>query len=78
VSRIVTALSAGEGVVTTRGHLHWLVTEFGAVHLRGRTLRERADLLIGVAHPDIRALLRGEVAAIRHFPMAPAGGTLCT
>jgi 4-hydroxybutyrate CoA-transferase len=57
-SRIVTQLKAGAGVVTTRGHVHWVVTEYGAVDLHGKTLRQRADLLAGIAHPDFRAELR--------------------
>ncbi|HEX3110324.1 MAG TPA: acetyl-CoA hydrolase/transferase C-terminal domain-containing protein, partial [Thermoanaerobaculia bacterium] len=66
-SRIVTTLRAGGGVVTTRGHVHWIVTEYGAVDLWGKTLRERADLLISIAHPDFRAELQREVRDIRHF-----------
>lgn len=67
-SRIVLELAPGAGVVTTRGHVHWVVTEFGAVNLHGKTLRERADLLIGIAHPDVRGDLRRDVARVRHFP----------
>ena len=67
VSRIVAELTAGAGVVTTRGHVHWVVTEHGAVNLFGCTLRQRADALISIAHPDFRAELRRQVAAIRHF-----------
>jgi len=69
VSRIVSALKPGAGVVTTRGHVQWVVTEYGAVNLHGMSLRQRADALIGIAHPDFRAELRREVAAIRHFTM---------
>jgi 4-hydroxybutyrate CoA-transferase len=58
VSRLVPELAPGAGVVTTRGHVHWVVTEYGAVNLHGKTLRERAELLISVAHPDHRAELR--------------------
>lgn len=57
VSRIVPALKPGAGVVTTRGHLHWVVTEFGAVNLHGLSLKERAKALISVAHPDFRSEL---------------------
>ncbi len=57
VSRIARVLDEGAGVVTTRGHVHWVVTEYGAVNLHGRSLRERAELLIGIAHPDFRAEL---------------------
>ena len=66
LSRITSAIKPGAGVVTTRGHVHWVVTEFGAVDLFGKTLRERADALIGIAHPDFRAQLRREFAATRH------------
>jgi acyl-CoA hydrolase len=62
VSRIVPVLSPGAGVVTTRGHVHWVVTEFGAVNLHGMSLRERADALISIAHPDFRAELRRDAA----------------
>ncbi len=57
VSRISFQLAAGAGVVTTRGHVHWVVTEYGPVNLHGRTLRERAAALISIAHPDFRAEL---------------------
>jgi acyl-CoA hydrolase len=67
VSRIVPELAPGAGVVTTRGHVHWVVTEHGAVNLHGKSLRERAGLLIGVAHPDFRAELRRWVAGVRHY-----------
>ncbi len=70
LSRIVTALKPGAGVVTTRGHVHWIVTEFGAVDLHGLDLRQRAEALIGIAHPDFRAELVRDVAAVRHFPMS--------
>jgi acyl-CoA hydrolase len=67
VSRIVPSLKQGAGVVTTRGHVHWVVTEHGAVNLHGLTLKERAEGLIAIAHPDFRAELRKEAANIRHF-----------
>jgi len=56
-SRIVAAVKPGAGVVTTRGHVHWVVTEYGAVDLFGLTLRQRAEALISVAHPDFRTEL---------------------
>ncbi len=68
-SRIVSELAPGSGVVTTRGHVHWVVTEYGAVNLHGRSLRERAAALISIAHPDFRAELRKKVDDIRHFPL---------
>jgi acyl-CoA hydrolase len=67
VSRIVPELSPGAGVVTTRGHVHWVVTEYGAVNLHGKTLRERAELLIGIAHPDFRSTLKQWVTKVRHY-----------
>ena len=57
VSRIVWELTPGAGVVTTRGHVHWVVTEYGVVNLHGLSIRERADALISIAHPDFRAEL---------------------
>ncbi len=69
VSRVVSQLNAGAGVVTTRGHVHWVATEYGVVNLHGKTLRERGEALIGIAHPDFRAELWRELAQIRFFPM---------
>ncbi len=66
ISRIVTELAAGAGVVTTRGHVHWVVTEYGAVNLHGATLRERGAALISIAHPDFRAELTRDLKRIRH------------
>jgi acyl-CoA hydrolase len=54
VSRIVPELYHGSGVVTTRGDVHWIVTEYGARNLHGRTIRERARMLIEIAHPNFR------------------------
>ena len=56
-SRIVPFLKEGAGVVTTRGHVHWVITEYGAVDLFGKNLRQRAKSLIGIAHPDHRDML---------------------
>ena len=52
VSKICDTLLPGAGVVTTRNHMHWFVTENGAVDLYGKSLQERARLLISVAHPS--------------------------
>jgi len=67
VSRICPALPEGSGVVTTRGHVHWIVTEFGAVNLHGKSLRERGEALVSIAHPDFRAELKRSLADVRHF-----------
>jgi len=67
ISRIVVELTPGAGVVTTRGHVHWIVTEHGAVNLNGLALRERAEALISIAHPDFRGDLQRDLRAIRHF-----------
>ncbi len=60
VSRIVPALKEGAGVVTTRAHARTIVTEWGVAELWGRSLRERADALIGIADPNFRDQLRSE------------------
>lgn len=52
LSKISPELTLGAGVVTTRSHVHWFVTENGAVNLYGKTLQERARLIISVAHPS--------------------------
>jgi len=65
ISRIVPVLKPGAGVVTTRGHVHWVVTECGVVNLHGKTLRERGAALISIAHPDFRAELARDFATLR-------------
>ncbi|KAL6052368.1 4-hydroxybutyrate coenzyme A transferase [Balamuthia mandrillaris] len=60
-SRIVPYLKPGAGVVTTRAHVHWVVTEWGAVNLFGKNTRQRQELLISIAHPTHRDWLRQEV-----------------
>jgi acyl-CoA hydrolase len=67
ISRIKAQLQPGAGVVTTRGHVHWVVTEFGARNLHGLSLRERGEALIDLAHPDARGELRRALASLRHF-----------
>ncbi|HWB26446.1 MAG TPA: acetyl-CoA hydrolase/transferase C-terminal domain-containing protein [Chitinophagaceae bacterium] len=57
VSRIVPQLKPGAGVVTTRGHVHYIVTEYGIVNLYGKNLEQRAKLLMNIAHPDHREAL---------------------
>jgi len=57
ISRIVPFLKQGAGVVTTRGHVHWVVTEYGSVNLFGMSLKQRGRALISIAHPDHRESL---------------------
>ena len=57
VSRITPFLNQGAGVVTTRGHVHWVVTEYGKVDLFGKSLKQRAKALTEIAHPDHREML---------------------
>jgi acyl-CoA hydrolase len=57
VPRIVPFLKQGAGVVTTRGHIHYVVTEYGIAFLYGKNLRQRAQALIHIAHPDDREWL---------------------
>lgn len=65
ISRIVPFLKEGAGVVTTRGHVHWVVTEYGITDLFGKNLRQRAKALINIAHPDKREEL--EKALLQRF-----------
>lgn len=57
VARIVPVLKPGAGVVTTRAHVHYVVTEYGIAYLWGKNLRQRAKALINIAHPDDREAL---------------------
>jgi len=57
VSRIVPHLTEGAGVVTTRGDVHYVVTEYGVAYLHGKSIRERALDLINIAHPKFRRQL---------------------
>jgi len=64
-SRIVEHLKQGAGVVTTRAHVHYVVTEHGVAYLYGKSLRERAQALIGIASPEHREALT--IAARERF-----------
>jgi acyl-CoA hydrolase/RimJ/RimL family protein N-acetyltransferase len=66
-SRIVSALEAGAGVVTSRGDVHYVVTEFGIAQLWGKSVRERAAALIEIAHPDYRVELLNEAKQRRYL-----------
>jgi acyl-CoA hydrolase len=65
-SRIVPHLKPGGGVVTTRAHVRYVVTEFGVADLYGKTMRQRAAALIAIAHPDHREALAGAAHARFH------------
>ena len=65
LTKISPTLIEGSGVVSTRSNIHWVVTEQGAVNLYGKTLQERAKLLISIAHPNHREML--DKAAFERF-----------
>jgi len=66
-SRIVTTLKTGAGVITTRNHVHYVVTEFGVASLYGKTIRERAQALINVAHPDFTEELTEQARELHYI-----------
>ncbi len=66
-SRIVPTLKQGAGVVTTRNHIHYVVTEYGIADLYGKTIHERAQSLIDVAHPQFREELTKEAKALHYI-----------
>ncbi|MGB2964893.1 MAG: acetyl-CoA hydrolase/transferase C-terminal domain-containing protein [Anaerolineales bacterium] len=66
-SRIVPTLKEGAGVVTTRNHVHYVVTEHGVADLYGKTIRERAQALINVAHPQFREELTKEAKSLHYI-----------
>jgi acetyl-CoA hydrolase len=72
ISRITAELPLGSGVVTTRGDVHWVVTEYGACDLHGRTIRERAQMLIMLAHPDFRAELERKAFELGYLGLSSA------
>ena len=65
VSRITPTLYDGSGVVTTRAHVRTIVTEWGVAELFGKSIRERAEALISIAHPDFRDELSAEAGRTR-------------
>jgi len=60
ISKIMPTLQVGAGVVTTRADVHYVVTEYGIAYLHGKNLRQRAEALISVSHPDFRSVLEEE------------------
>lgn len=69
IARITPFLKQGAGVVTTRAHVHYIVTEYGIAYLYGKNLRQRAKALIDIAHPDDREMLeRASCERFKHFP----------
>jgi acyl-CoA hydrolase len=69
IPRITPFLNAGAGVVTTRGHIHYVVTEYGIAYLYGKNLRQRAKALIDIAHPLDREMLeQASFERFKHFP----------
>ena len=67
VSRIVPMLKQGAGVVTTRNHVHFVATEYGIAYLYGKTIKERTQALIAVAHPDFRKELRSRAKELNYL-----------
>jgi acyl-CoA hydrolase len=72
-SRICGMLKSGAGVVTTRADVHYIVTEFGVADLFGKNLRQRAEALVGIAHPSFREGLEEEARARKLIPAVFAG-----
>jgi len=79
-SRIVPLLTPGAGVVTTRGDVHYVVTEYGIAYLHGKTIRQRALALINIAHPKFRQWLLDEAKRLNYiYPdqeLPPEGGSI--
>ncbi|HAV77154.1 MAG TPA: 4-hydroxybutyrate CoA-transferase [Anaerolineae bacterium] len=67
VSRIVAMLKQGAGVVTSRNHVRYIVTEYGVADLYGKTIRQRARQLIKIAHPDFRADLESQASKLHYL-----------
>lgn len=67
ISKIVSQLKMGAGVTTTRAHVHYIATEYGVVNLFGKDLKERAQLLISISHPNHREQLEREARELLHI-----------
>lgn len=80
VSRIVPTLTPGAGVVTTRGDVHYVVTEYGIAYLHGKTIRQRALALINIAHPKFRQWLLDKSKKLNYLyqdqELPPEGGSI--
>ena len=80
VSRIVPILTPGAGVVTTRGDVHYVVTEYGIAYLHGKNIRDRVLAMINIAHPKYRQWLLDEAKKLNYIyqdqQLPPVGGSL--
>ncbi len=76
MSRIVWQLKPGAGVVTSRNDVHYIVTEYGVAYLHGKTIRERAQSLISIAHPKFREELEAKARELNYIPAIYTGVSL--
>jgi acetyl-CoA hydrolase len=67
LSKIVSMLKHGAGVITSRNHVRYIATEFGVAHLHGKTIRQRAQALIDIAHPDFQEQLEREADELNYL-----------
>ena len=67
ISRIVPALKPGAGVVTTRNHVHYVITEYGIADLYGKTIKQRTQALINIAHPNFRDELTNQAKELHYL-----------
>jgi len=67
ITRIAAMLKPGAGVTTSRNHVRYVVTEYGVADLYGKTIRQRARQLIGIAHPDFRADLEKQAKELHYL-----------
>lgn len=73
ISRIVWQLEPGSGVTTSRNDVHFVVTEYGIAYLYGKTIRERAQALINISHPNFREDLEAKARELNYIPASYAG-----
>jgi acetyl-CoA hydrolase len=67
VSRIVNMLKPGAGITTSRNHVHYVVTEYGVADLYGRSIRQRTQQLLAIAHPDFRKDLEKQATELHYI-----------